>query len=220
MGDLVSLSNWKADRSRPRRDGARFFFALDCPLSYLAAERVERTLGTIEWVPVIGPLSDVEAGSTTSSDCAQGARERMHMAEREAELLQIPIVRPHRLPMDSRRAARATLFASDAGAGPGFALAVARLAFCGGFDVASETVIEEAAAGAGLDPHEALAAAHDQSFDLRLDATSRGLRARGIPSPPAINLGRSWFAGPDAVRAAASFSGFRAQSEAPPAPAS
>ncbi len=221
MGDLVSLSTWKADRSRPHRDGARFFFALDCPLSYLAAERVERTLGTIEWVPVIGPLSEpLEAGSTTSGDRVQRAGERMQMAEREAELLEIPIVRPHRLPMDSRRAARATLFASDAGAGPGFALAVARLAFCGGFDVASETVIEEAAAGAGLDPRQALAAANDERFDLRLDATSRGLRARGVPSPPAINLGRSWFVGPDAVCAAATFSGFRANSEAPPAPAS
>ncbi len=219
MGDLVSLSNWKADRSRPQRDGARFFFALDCPLSYLAAERVERRLGAIEWVPIIGPLSEA-AGSAASTERVQRAHERMRIAEREAELLQIPIVRPHRFPMDSRRAARAALFAGDSGAGPGFALAVVRLAFCGGFDVASETVIEEAAAGAGLDPRQALAAAHDERFDLRLDATSRGLRARGILSPPAIHLGRTWFEGSDGVRAAASFSGFRAHSEAPRAPAS
>ncbi len=213
------LSRWKADRSRPRSDGARFFFALDCPLSYLAAERVERALGAVEWVPVMGPLSEA-AGPATSTERDQRARDLMRLAEREARILEIPLVEPHRFPMDSRKAARAATFAADAGAGPGFALAVARMAFCGGFDVASETVIEEAAAGAGLDPAQALAAANDLSYDLRLDATSRGLRARGIVSPPAINIGRSWFDGPDAIIAALTFSSLSQRSEAPPAPAS
>ncbi len=219
VGELVFLSRWRADRSRPRVDGARFFFALDCPLSYLAAERVERALGAIEWVPVMGPLSEPDRPATPA-ERAQRARDWMRLAEREARILEIPLVAPHRFPMNSRKAARAAAFAVEAGAGPGFALAVARMAFCGGFDVASETVIEEAAASAGLDPAEALAAANDDGYDLSLDATSRGLRARGIASPPAINLGHSWFDGPDAVIAALTFSSVRAQSQAPPAPAS
>ncbi len=213
------LSKWRADRSRPRADGARFFFALDCPLSYLAAERVERALGAIEWVPVMGPLSEPD-GPATSAERAERARDWMRLAEREARTLEIPLVEPHRYPMDSRKAARAAAFAVDAGAGPGFALAVARMAFCGGFDVASETVIEEAAASARLDPADALAAANDDSYDARLDATTRGLRARGIISPPAINLGHSWFDGPDAVIAALAFASGRARSQAPQAPAS
>ena len=59
--------------------------------------------------------------------------------------------------MDSRKAARAAAFAADAGVGATFALAVARLAFCGGFDIGSDNVIEEAAAVAGLNPAEAVA---------------------------------------------------------------
>src|SRR5579872_5792092 len=58
MGDLIHLSERLADRSRPSAELARFFFALDDPMSYLAAERVERALGPIDWVPVLGPLSE------------------------------------------------------------------------------------------------------------------------------------------------------------------
>ena len=58
VGDIIFLSERMADRSRPSPDAARFFFALDCPLSYLTAERVERALGEVEWVPVLGPLSE------------------------------------------------------------------------------------------------------------------------------------------------------------------
>src|SRR5689334_21165470 len=57
MGQLILLSDQFADRARP---GAQahpvFFFDLACPFSYLAAERVERLLGEVSWVPVAGPL--------------------------------------------------------------------------------------------------------------------------------------------------------------------
>lgn len=208
VGDIIFLSERMADRSRPSPDAARFFFALDCPLSYLAAERVERALGDVDWIPVLGP------------ECESHARDRMRLAESEAQILQLPLVEPHRFPMDSRKAARAAAFAADAGAGSAFALAVARLAFCGGFDISSDNVIEEAAAVAGLNPAEALAAARDTRLDLRLDATSRGLRTRGIVSPPAINIAESWFDGTDCVLAAVSFSAARARAQTPQLPAS
>jgi len=207
VGEIIFLSERMADRSRPSPDTARFFFALDCPLSYLTAERVERALGEVEWVPV---CAEREAH----------ARNRMRLAEREAQILQLPLVEPHRFPMDSRRAARAAAFAADAGVGSTFALAVARLAFCGGFDISSDSVIEEAAAVAGLNPAEAVSAARDARLDLRLDATSRGLRARGIISPPAINIAESWFDGTDCVMAAVSFSAARGRAQTPRLPAS
>jgi 2-hydroxychromene-2-carboxylate isomerase len=235
VGDIIFLSERMADRSRPSPDAARFFFALDCPLSYLTAERVERALGEVEWVPVLGPLSASgslsvlaplsEHGSERDglAACAEReahARDRMRLAEREAQILQLPLVEPHRFPMDSRKAARAAAFAADAGVGSTFALAVARLAFCGGFDISSDNVIEEAAAVAGLNPAEAVMAAHDARLDLRLDATSRGLRARGIVSPPAINIAESWFDGTDCVMAAVLFSAARARAQTPGLPAS
>jgi 2-hydroxychromene-2-carboxylate isomerase len=219
VGEIIFLSERMADRSRPLSDRARFFFALDCPLSYLMAERVERALGEIEWIPVLGPLSEPD-GPTTCAERGSRAQDRMRKAEHEAHVLELPIVEPHPFPLDSRKASRAAAYAADAGVGPVFALAIARLAFCGGFDIARDSVIEEAAAVAGLNPAAAVGAARDTRYDPRLDATSRGLRARGIVSPPAISIGNTWFDGTDAVLAAVSLSAIRARFGAPQLPAS
>jgi 2-hydroxychromene-2-carboxylate isomerase len=59
MGELIVLAERRADRSRLRGDTRpAFFFSLACPFSYLAAERVERLLGEVEWVPVSGIGAD------------------------------------------------------------------------------------------------------------------------------------------------------------------
>ncbi len=218
MGDLIQLSERIADRSRPSGELPRFFYALDDPLSYLAAERVERALGPIAWVPVLGPLSQ-RSGTGSADERELRARERMGLAEREAALLELPLVEPHRFPMDTRKAARAATFAADAGSGCVFGLALLRLAFCGGFDIGSMPVIEEAAAVAGLDPGETVRAARDSELDLRLDATSRGLGLRGVQSPPAISVGTHWFEGPTVVIAALAFSAAQGLMDAPLLPA-
>jgi 2-hydroxychromene-2-carboxylate isomerase len=170
---------------------------------------------------VLGPLSERDR-TIAAGERELRARERLTLAEREAEALELPIVEPHRFPMDSRTAARAATFAADEGVGAAFAVALLRLGFCGGFDISSMPVIEEAAAVAGLTTADAVAAAADQRFDVRIDATSSGLRARGVLSPPAISVGTSWFQGPTAVIAAVSFSAGRAlhDADAPPLPAS
>ncbi len=54
MGEVISLTERLVARSRVMRGRAAFFFALDCPLSYLVAERVEHELGEIAWVPILG----------------------------------------------------------------------------------------------------------------------------------------------------------------------
>jgi 2-hydroxychromene-2-carboxylate isomerase len=218
MGDLIQLSERIADRSRPSGEFARFFFALNDPLSYLAAERVERALGPIEWIPVLRSVSDRTVKASVE-ERQQHARERMALAEREAAALELPLVEPHRFPMDSRKAARAAAFATDEGNGATFSLALLRLAFCGGFDIGSMPVIGEAAAVAGLNPDAAIAAANDRRLDLALDATSRGLPLRGVKSPPAISVGTHWFDGPNAVIAALAFSAAHGLMDAPLLPA-
>ncbi|MGH2861059.1 MAG: DsbA family protein [Solirubrobacteraceae bacterium] len=214
MGDLIHLSERLADRSRPHGAHTRFFFALDDPISYLAAERVERALGPIDWVPVLGPLSERD-GTDSAEAREQRAHARLELAEREALALELPIVEPHRFPMDSRKAARAATFAADEGVGAAFAVALLRLGFCGGFDIGSVPVIEEAAAVAGLTTSDAVAAAGDQRLDLRIDATSRGLALRGVRSPPAICIDSTFFEGSSAVFAAASFSAAQGLADAP-----
>ncbi len=146
------------------------------------------------------------------------ARERLAIAEYEAQVYDLPIVEPHRFPINSRKAARAACFAADQGVGGAFAIALMRLAFCGGFDIGSTAIIEEAAAVAGLTTGEATAAAGDHQLDAQLDATSRGLMARA-KSPPAISVGARWFDGPNAVLAAVACSAAQGLIEAPTRPA-
>lgn len=217
MGELIHLSERMADRSRPSAEASRFFFAVDDPISYLTAERVERALGPIDWVPVLGPLSEAAVFESTEERAAL-ARARMRLAEREAEHLELPLVEPHRFPMNGRKAARAAVFAADAGTGAAFSLALLRLAFCGGYDIDSTPVIQEAAATAGLNPTDAVTAARDSRLDLRLDATSQGLRARGVRTPPAISIGTTWFDGSDAVISAVCFSAAQGLMDTPHLP--
>jgi 2-hydroxychromene-2-carboxylate isomerase len=194
MGDLIILSEWLADRARPRaHGGARFFFDLGCPFSYLAAERVERLLVDVEWVPVAGPSTPGDLSSRLA-------------AERRAAELRLPLVWPDPFPPRARAALRAAVRANQLGAGAQFSLAAARLAFCGGFDLEDPEVLAEAAAAAGLPLEECLGAARDGSLDATLDATARGLVARGVERLPAVRVGHGLFTGEDRLAEAAAAS--------------
>jgi 2-hydroxychromene-2-carboxylate isomerase len=200
VGDLIVLSEVLEDRSKPVHGPAAFYFALDCPLSYLAAERVERALGEIDWVPVLTCGCDV-ASPTAEAERGRGARERMSIAEQEARTLNLPLVEPQRYPFNARPISRAAAHAAERGVGARFALAAMRLAFCGGFDLSDPGVIGEAADVADLSASEVLVAAGAHRYDARLDATSRGLASRGV-SAPAIRIGKRWCHGVDVVACA------------------
>ena len=186
MGELIALAERRADRSR-RHEGAKvaFFYDLACPYSYLAAERVERLLGDVEWIPV--------AGEETRS--VRPPAEMRARAERRAAELRLPLVWPDRFPEGVPGALRTAVRAGEIGAGARFGLAAMRLAFCGGFDLDDPEVLAEAAAAAGLTLGDCLAAAGDRSLDATLDATARGLRAQGVRELPAVRAGRHFHHG-------------------------
>jgi 2-hydroxychromene-2-carboxylate isomerase len=219
VGELIFFAERAADRSRPSAGGDAFFYTLDCPISYVVGERVERVLGQLEWIPVLGPLAE-PGPAGTAQERKVAAAKRFEVAAEAALKLHLPLVEPRAFPSDARDAARVAAFASDCGRGAGFARAAARLAFCGGFDVGRRGVLAEAAAAAGLPPEEALVVAHDPTYDLRIDATSRGLGLRGVDSPPAIRIAGNWFEGVDAVMQAAAFQAMRFEQDAPSAPVS
>jgi 2-hydroxychromene-2-carboxylate isomerase len=102
---------------------------------------------------------------------------------------------PDNFPGDTPMALRAATKAAEIGAGPAFALAASRLAFCGGFDLEDPEILAEAAAAAGIRPDVCLAAAGDESRDGQLHATARGLLSRGVTRLPALSVGRRWFSG-------------------------
>jgi 2-hydroxychromene-2-carboxylate isomerase len=189
MGELIPLDQRRDDRSRSPRDSRpAFFFDLSCPFSYLAAERVERELGEVEWVPVASATvcrgrgdSDVDAIKT--------------LAERRAIALRLRLVWPEQFPFKAPRALRAAARAVELGAGPRFALAAGRLAFCGGFDLEDPETLAEAAAAAGVPWEECLVAARDADRDAALQLTADELRSRGMRRLPAFRVGRRWLQG-------------------------
>jgi 2-hydroxychromene-2-carboxylate isomerase len=189
MGVVIELKDQLSDRSRPRRASrGAFFYDVGCPFSYLVAERIERELGQIDWVPVPAAALD---------DTARRVRFEATrvMAERQARALRLPLVWPEQPPMAQPEAMRAATFATEHGAGPRFALAAARLAFCGGFDLEDPEILGIAAAAAAIPVSGCLAAARNPARDAVLSATAHGLRARGMRGLPVIRLGRRWFQG-------------------------
>jgi 2-hydroxychromene-2-carboxylate isomerase len=190
MGDLIVLADRFADRSRPTpRTPVAFFFDLACPFSYLAAERVERVLGGVEWIP--------------SASLAPPDERMREAAEREARALRVPLVWPENWPTSLPRGLRAAAFASDLGRARAFALAASRLTFCGGFDLEDPEILAEAAAAAGLSPEDCLIAAEDPTWDAAPASTAQGLRRRGVDALPAVRIGKAWRSGPHAVAEAA-----------------
>jgi 2-hydroxychromene-2-carboxylate isomerase len=168
MGDVIMLWERVADRPSSGASRSALFFDLGCPFSYLAAERVERALGDVDWVPCSLP------------------------AERQAFALQLPLVWPDRFPGAVPMAMRAAVYAAEIGAGARFAQAASRLAFCGGYDLEDREILAEAAAAAAVPVDECLAAAGDPARDVRLQATARRLASCGVPRLPAIRIGRRW----------------------------
>jgi 2-hydroxychromene-2-carboxylate isomerase len=197
MGDLIYLEDRRSDPLRAVRiDSPTFYFDLACPLSYLTAERIERTLGEARWVPV---------ASLAMPDASRSPRELDALrdrAESGARALRLPLVWPERFPARVPCALRAAMRACELGAGPRFALAAMRLAFCGGFDLDDPETLAEAAAASGLSLDDCLTAAGESHRDEELLSTARGLRGRGLTDLPVIRLGRRWLEGEHGLVAA------------------
>ena len=193
MGNVIYLEDRLAARaSAPSGPRPAFFFDLACPMSYLAAERIERVLGAVEWIPAM-----LGTGAP-DRPLARTAGHRAH-AETLAIAMRIPLVWPEGFPAQLPRAMRAACHAAEIGAAAGFALAAGRLAFCGGFDLEDPEILAEAAAAAGIQPECSLAAAADPTYDADLHSAARRLRAAGVSELPAISIGRHWLGGETAT---------------------
>src|SRR6476469_7426019 len=159
MGDVIMLWERVADRTSSAASRSALFFDLACPFSYLTAERVERALGDVDWVPCSLP-----------AEYRQLPRDLIARAERQSFALQLPLVWPEGFPRAVPTAQRAAVYAAENGAGARFALAASRLAFCGGYDLEDHEILADAAAAAGVPVDGCLAAAADPARDVRLQA--------------------------------------------------
>jgi 2-hydroxychromene-2-carboxylate isomerase len=199
------------ERAPEGSGGAAFFVALDCPVSYLVAERVERDLGEIAWIPT---LSTGHGGDRAAAE--RQARRRLSGAREEARLRRLPLLEPDNFPFDARPATRAAVYAASHGAavGAGFTLAALRMAFAGGFDLSDPDILAEAAAAAGMPVDDTLAAAADPSHDAALELTTSALARRGILEPPVMHICGCWFPGFEALAETSAFTAARASYQA------
>lgn len=195
MGDLLQFPLHSA-RSGAVHAAAPpvFFFDVTSPLSYLTAERVERRLPDAEWVPVDGAALAPSSGGEHEHELVR-ARGRAHA-------LRLPLVRPDEFPVRAPCAQRVAALACELGAGPAFALAAGRLAFCGGFALDDPETIAEAAAAAGLPLAPCLQAAGESWRDEELGKVSATLRSAGVDRLPAFRVGVRWLQGEESLRAA------------------
>jgi 2-hydroxychromene-2-carboxylate isomerase len=197
VGELLHFPVERAQARGGRElPAAAFFFDVSCPLSYLAAERVERRLPGAEWVPVDGAAL---AGAPQQGDELARMRTR---AEERARALRLPLMWPERFPLRAPCARRVAAFACELGAGPAFALAASRLAFCGGFELDDPETIAEAAAAAAMPLGACLEAAGESWRDEEIGELSATLRNNGITQLPAFQVGSHWLQGEDALSVA------------------
>lgn len=202
MGQLIDLQERRARRAQPRpAERPAFFFDISGPLSYLMAERVERVLGDVEWVPVDAGLlrrsGATPPGARAHSRAGQPGEDAglRALAEACAGSLRLPLVWPDRYPAPAPCAQRACAFACEIGAGGAFALAASRLAFCGGFDLEDPETLAEAAAAAGVPLEECLEAAGESWRDEEMEAVAGELRRQGVTELPAFWIGGRWLEG-------------------------
>jgi 2-hydroxychromene-2-carboxylate isomerase len=201
MGDVIKL----ADRRDARRSQGRarplapplraeYFFDLSCPFSYLTAERVDRMVGDVTWVPA--SAAALRCGALDAQADVEAVR---LAAEQRAHELRLPLVWPERWPAEVPAAMRAASFAAGRGRGAAFVLAAGRLAFCGGFDLDDPETLAEAAAAAGIGMAGCLRAIGDVRRDGAMEIAGRRLLAAGADRLPALVLGRALYWGESRV---------------------
>jgi 2-hydroxychromene-2-carboxylate isomerase len=213
MGDLIDLQLRRARRAPVARTEPVYYFDVTCPMSYLAAERVERSLGQIEWVAIDGSATRGDEPGVAVDDLTRAA------AELQARALRLPLIWPEPFADGGVRARRAASFACELGAGAGFALAAGRLAYCGGFDLDDPETLAEAAAAAGVPLTPCLEAASEAWRDDELRELGRTLWSQGVSEVPVISIGERWFGGVTGLIAADAQLGQAVGAQQPLAPA-
>jgi 2-hydroxychromene-2-carboxylate isomerase len=213
MGDLIDLQLRRTRRAKSACAEPVYYFDVTCPMSYLAAERVERLLGQIEWVAVDGAAIRGDQPGADNDEMTRTA------AELHALALGVPLIWPEPFADGGVRARRAASFACELGAGAAFALAAGRLAYCGGFDLDDPETLAEAAAAAGVPLTSCLEAASEDWRDDEQRELGRTLSAEGVCEAPVISVGEHWFGGVTGLMAASAQLREAVSAQRPMAPA-
>ncbi|MFZ0387701.1 MAG: hypothetical protein WAL22_18700, partial [Solirubrobacteraceae bacterium] len=105
MGDLIDLQLRRTRRAQAACAEPVYYFDVTDPMSYLAAERVERSLGQIEWVAIDGSSLRSDAPDVVEDELVRAS------AELHARALRLPLIWPEPFTDGGTRARRAASFA-------------------------------------------------------------------------------------------------------------
>jgi len=188
----------------PEREQPVFYYDLGSPYAYLAAERVNHTLGEVPvWQPILlGGIWKQSGGSswTLTDQRAQGMAE----VERRAAAYGLqPFRWPDPWPTPTTTAMRVATFAAQGGRAVAYSLAAFRQAFAGGRDLSVTDNVLIAAAACELHPNAVLKALDTRSVKDRLRAATEDAYARGVRGVPTVRVGDELFWGDDRLEDAA-----------------
>jgi 2-hydroxychromene-2-carboxylate isomerase len=175
--------------SRLAGDQPVFYYALGCPVCYLAAERIMAELPVVpEWEPVLGdPVLDPDRALIEGAAAALGLQ---------------PVRWPRSWPPQTHTAMLAATYAKRVGRGVAFSLAAFRQAFAGGRDLGDADTVLIAAAACEMHPTAVLKGIGLRSVADALAQASAGARRAGVGALPAIMVGARVFAGERALEEA------------------
>jgi 2-hydroxychromene-2-carboxylate isomerase len=183
---------------------AAFYFDLNSPLAYLAAERVLQTMPVAtEWQPVLArDLSHAESFETFR--CRK--EEEIFRSEvewRAASLGLQPVRWPSPFPFDSAIAMRVATYAKSIGRGVAFAQAAFRQAFAGGRSLAEVDNVLIAASACEMHPSAVLKAIEMASVQEQLSAATARAAHSGVRDVPSVRVEEQIFHGERALEEAA-----------------
>lgn len=182
----------------------RFFVDVGSPYAWLAAERIERVLGSdVAWEPILLGAVFAERGFGSWS-LTEARVEGIAEVERRAAAYGLGPVRwPEPWPGNYLLAMRAAVAACDRGAGRAFLLAALRAGFADGRDLSDPAAVADAASAAGLDGDELLAAASTPAVKAALKQRTDAAIALGVRGVPSVVVAGQALWGDDRLEDAA-----------------
>jgi 2-hydroxychromene-2-carboxylate isomerase len=184
-----------------------FYYDINSPYAYLAAERVNHVLPVVpEWQPIsFGHLLAATGRRPWSFDEATREPGKAEIERRAAERGLPPLRWPPGWPVESYSLApmRAATFAKQSGRAVAFSLAAFRQKFAGGKALVDPDEILIAAAACELHPRAVLKGIESRSVKDELKRTTDEALERGVVGVPSVRTGDEIFWGDDRLEDAA-----------------
>jgi 2-hydroxychromene-2-carboxylate isomerase len=182
-----------------------FYFDFNSPYAYLAAERIDEFVPGAEWRPIAFPILLHQLGRLEQVLQRDFPNVLPEVRERAAARGLPPVEPPPGWPVESWSLAplRATVFATEHGRERYFVLAAFRKVFVEGLSLTETDTLRDAAADAGLEPDEVVAAIERPDIKQRLKDQTNAAVERGITGIPTVEIGDELYWGDDHLEEAA-----------------